>query len=155
MNERILSVVASIITHNNKFLVIRRNSKYFKPVKAWFLIRGKKVEVEQRVPWLEFPGGKIEFGESIEKAAEREVLEEISLKVRAKKILSPIVTYICDDGNMKSHCFVIPVLCAPKNVSSWKFQKNREVVDIQWLRKGEILKSYHDLAINVFFEENF
>lgn len=59
--------VRIIVIKNNKYLLIRENKK------NWF--NG----------WI-FPGGKVEFGETPEKAAIRELKEEINLDVEEKQL---------------------------------------------------------------------
>jgi 8-oxo-dGTP diphosphatase len=68
MNENRLSTVDTIIEIEGKIVLIRRNSEPFKSM-------------------LALPGGKVEFGETVENAAIREAEEETSLKVRLKEIL--------------------------------------------------------------------
>jgi 8-oxo-dGTP diphosphatase len=60
---------------------------------AGVILRNDKIFVARRAPggpmgnrW-EFPGGKVESGESDEKALEREFLEEFDAKVRALRLL--------------------------------------------------------------------
>jgi 8-oxo-dGTP diphosphatase len=60
-----ITVVAAIIIHNNKYLCLQRNfSKY---------------------PYIsykyEFPGGKIEAGETMIDALKREIMEELNIQI--------------------------------------------------------------------------
>ena len=52
----------------------------------------------------EFPGGKIECGESAPQAVEREIFEELSLKVRVGELLH-IVEWEYPAFHLKMHCF--------------------------------------------------
>lgn len=61
-------VVGILVKHENKFLLVR-----------------EKIEGEKE-KWL-FPGGKVEFGESLEDAAKRELEEETGIKVSEMKFL--------------------------------------------------------------------
>lgn len=61
-------VVDIIIEKNGKILLIKRNKKPFK--NFWVI-----------------PGGHVEYGETVEKAAEREAKEETGLKIKLKEIL--------------------------------------------------------------------
>jgi 8-oxo-dGTP diphosphatase len=67
MNKKEVEVVAAVIKKGNLFYVVQR------PFKGE--VGGK---------W-EFPGGKIEIGESKEQALERELKEELNIKVVIKK----------------------------------------------------------------------
>ncbi len=58
-----IDVVAAVIKKNNKYLITQRNrNKHF------------------AFHW-EFPGGKVNKGESFEKALKREILEELSINI--------------------------------------------------------------------------
>ena len=68
-----LHVTCAIIEHNNKTLICQRSASMKLPLK-----------------W-EFPGGKIEDGESKENCLEREIHEELGLEIEIKSALTPVV----------------------------------------------------------------
>jgi mutator protein MutT len=59
-----VTVVAAIIRRNTKILITRRFDDVHLP------------------GFWEFPGGKVETGESLQVALEREILEELGIKIR-------------------------------------------------------------------------
>lgn len=70
------TVTAAIIYKDGKFLVARRNIN------------------EKLSGMWEFPGGKVEEGETLEQCLEREILEELNLVVKCgKKLASSIYSY--------------------------------------------------------------
>lgn len=63
------------------------------PVAAAVIRQGERFLLAQRMPgkqfadmW-EFPGGKLEEGESLQQALEREIREELCVEIRAGKVL--------------------------------------------------------------------
>jgi len=63
-------VVAAVIVHQGKFLGVKRSAQAKTNPNRW-----------------EFPGGKIEFGETIHQAIHREVKEEIDIEVIIKQMI--------------------------------------------------------------------
>ena len=58
------------------------------------------------------PGGKIEFGESIEAAAVRELFEETRVRGEARQVFSAFDVFDKnDDGTLRQHFLLIAVLC--------------------------------------------
>ena len=70
-----IKVVAALIKKNNKVLIARRSTGDKNVLGKW-----------------EFPGGKVETGESEEKAIEREIKEEFEMDIKAKRF---IINNIC------------------------------------------------------------
>ena len=71
-----IKVVAALIEKNNKFLIARRSTGDSSVLGKW-----------------EFPGGKVNDGESEFEAIEREIKEEFELVVKANKF---IINNICE-----------------------------------------------------------
>lgn len=67
-----LHVTCSIIVQNEKILICQRSARMKLPMK-----------------W-EFPGGKIELGESKEECLKREIREELGIEINIDKALTPI-----------------------------------------------------------------
>jgi 8-oxo-dGTP diphosphatase len=106
--------------------------------------RGGHVAVAHRRRYDDwsFPKGKLDPGESWEQAALREVEEEIGLRCRLGRELSP-VSYDVDRG----HKVVRYWLMEPE---SGEFEPNEEVDDMRWLSPEEaagLLSYEHDRAL--------
>lgn len=69
MNKKHLDVVAALIVKDNKMLLCQRNAEDAYPL------------------FWEFPGGCVEKGETLAEAIEREIDEELGVKVKAVKIV--------------------------------------------------------------------
>ncbi|WP_293889747.1 NUDIX domain-containing protein [Flavobacterium sp.] len=60
-----IEVVAAVIYHNEKILCVQRGNNKYKYIAFKY----------------EFPGGKVEEGETNEEAIKREILEELNLNI--------------------------------------------------------------------------
>jgi 8-oxo-dGTP pyrophosphatase MutT (NUDIX family) len=105
--------------------VVKLNNKY--------LLGLAKSKDDRNNTWC-FPGGKIERGESIFKAAEREVFEETGIKCRATKIYElPMVKHV---AFVACRVIVTPNLVANSEFSVLGFYNYQEL---------RSLKLYHNV----------
>jgi mutator protein MutT len=81
------------------------------------VIRGDEILLVRRANppnagrWA-LPGGKIEFGESVEAAALRELFEETRVRGEAREVFTAVDVFDHDeDGELRQHFILIAVLC--------------------------------------------
>ncbi len=110
------------------------------PVVCAILVRGDRILLAQRPPdkklgglW-EFPGGKVEAGESEEAALHRELQEELGCTVRITQTLAPFV-HAYDWGRIE----LIPFVCELAEGSPEPHA--HEHTALAWVERGE-LKEY-------------
>jgi len=103
-----IEVVAAIIKHNNEILCVQRPESKLKYISKKF----------------EFPGGKIEEKETREEALERELIEELNLKVTIKELFLSN-THEYPDFELTMHSFIC-------EVKTKELQLN-EHISKQWL----------------------
>ncbi len=108
-----VEVVAAVITINNKFLCVQRGESKFDYISKKF----------------EFPGGKIEKGESKIAALKREILEELNIDI---EIISEFITvnHIYPDFGLIMHSYIC-------GVKTMKVELN-EHLDYKWLNLDEL-----------------
>ena len=113
-----ISVVAAIIEHNEKILCVQRGKNKYKYISMKF----------------EFPGGKIEQGETLEGAIIREIKEELNMIIKAEY---PFMTvkHQYPDFLLTMHAF----MCSCKNPSltlsehiNYKWLEADELRDLDW-----------------------
>ncbi len=93
-NMKKIDVVAGIIHNNGKIIIAKKSEKHKIIPRKW-----------------EFPGGKVEEGESHEAALMRELLEEMKLKVKVEKFLIKCVHSYDGENEIHLHAY----LCKPLN----------------------------------------
>lgn len=110
-----IEVVAAIILNEDKILCVQRGLNKFEYI-------SKKYE---------FPGGKIENGETKKKALEREILEELEMEI---SIMDEFLTvkHQYPDFLLTMHSFI----CHSKNTAITL----TEHLDYRWLTKFELDK---------------
>jgi mutator protein MutT len=114
MNRQI-TVVCGVLLHKHKILMTLRN---------------ELEQINAHNKW-EFPGGKIEFTETPEKALKREFMEETGRKINIIRLLPFIQTsyWEYDWGIQQTLCFFY--LCRLIKDSKPK-TKDHHVADIKW-----------------------
>ena len=105
-------VVAAIISKDDKFFIAQRNKNK-----------------HMGLSW-EFPGGKVEEGESFQMALKREIKEELNIEIDVKDKLGEEI-YQDEKINVKLHYFICSIL-------QGKICLN-EHEDSAWISKDEFL----------------
>ncbi|MDG1518299.1 MAG: (deoxy)nucleoside triphosphate pyrophosphohydrolase [Flavobacteriales bacterium] len=108
-----IEVVAAILINENKILCVQR--------------------AESKLPYIskkfEFPGGKIEAGETQKEALQRELVEELDINVKVGDLYLT-VNHQYPDFELTMHSFIV-------KVESRKLTLN-EHIDQKWLSKEEL-----------------
>ena len=97
-------------------------------------IKGDKIFATQRgygdfKDWWEFPGGKMELGETPEDALKREIREELSAEISVDEFLCT-VEYDYPKFRLKMHCFLCSLVTEALHLNEHEAAK--------WLAKDEL-----------------
>jgi 8-oxo-dGTP diphosphatase len=103
MSLQFIDVAAAVIIHRGKVLLARRTDD--KLHHLW-----------------EFPGGKLEFGETVSQAAQREIDEELSIQVKPQTLLLSL-EHKYPEKNVRLH-FIKCSLSAQQDKSLTKTRDN-------------------------------
>jgi 8-oxo-dGTP diphosphatase len=109
-----IEVVAAIILQDNKILCVQRGLNKFDYISYKY----------------EFPGGKMEVGETKEETIIREIFEELKMKIVVKKEFMTVV-YPYPDFILTMHSFIC--------TSSDTKLTLTEHINFQWLKKEELI----------------
>ena len=109
-------------------------------VVAAIIRKGDKIFATQRgygdwKDWWEFPGGKMEAGETPEQALVREIREELSTEIRVDKFLST-VEWDYPAFHLTMHCFICSLLSEGLHLNEHEAAKwlGRDDLDsVRWL----------------------
>ena len=99
--------------------------------------------------WWEFPGGKVESGESPEDALKREILEELDTRIVIERLLTT-VEYDYPKFHLIMHCFICSVesgslTLKEHEAARWLHKEQLDSVD--WLPADiEVVKKIRELC---------
>jgi 8-oxo-dGTP diphosphatase len=110
-----IEVVAAIIIHEGKILCVQRSLNKFDYISKKF----------------EFPGGKIEPGETKEETIKREIMEELKMDIEVKEEYLT-VTHEYPDFKIIMHSFICTCFNSSLTLT--------EHIDYKWLYKDELAK---------------
>ena len=108
-----VEVVAAVIMHNQKILCVQRSENKYAYISKKF----------------EFPGGKMEEGETKKQTIIREIKEELNMDIIPIKELNT-VEHEYPDFNLKMHSFISECLSTEVFLS--------EHIDYKWLSVSEL-----------------
>jgi 8-oxo-dGTP diphosphatase len=104
----------------------------FREGKVLMVLRGKPPAKNQ---WA-IPGGCVELGETLQEAAQREILEETGILIQAEKPVYTFDVLECDkDGRIQFH-YVIVDLAA--DYISGEIRAGDDAVDVRWISSEDM-----------------
>lgn len=109
-------------------------------VVAAIIRKGDKVFATQRgygewKDWWEFPGGKMEAGETPEVALKREIREELSAEISVDELLGT-VEYDYPAFHLTMHCFLCSLLTEALHLNEHEAARwlaREELASVRWL----------------------
>ena len=117
-----IEVVAAIIRRGDKFFATQRGYGDWKD-------------------WWEFPGGKMEPGETPEEALLREIREELDAEIRIDKFLYT-VDWDYPKFHLTMHCYMASLLGESLHLNEHeaaRWLSREEIHSVRWLPADEIL----------------
>lgn len=110
MPSKTIKVVAAVIIRDGKFFATQRGYGEWKG-------------------WWEFPGGKIEIGETPQDALKREIREELATEIEVGDLLTT-VEYDYPKFHLTMHCFLCTIVTGQLSLL--------EHEDARWLGMNEL-----------------
>ena len=126
-------------------------------VVAAIIRKGDKIFATQRgygewKDWWEFPGGKMEAGETPEEALKREIREELSTEISVDEFLRT-VEYDYPKFHLTMHCYLCSLLTEALHLNEHEAAKwlaKDELASVKWLPADlEIIKTIKEMRFIV------
>ena len=105
--------------------IIKENDKYFATQRGYGEYKG----------WWEFPGGKIENGESKEEALKREIREELATEIEIDRFVTT-VQFDYPEFHLTMHCFICHITAGQPQLLEAKAAKwldKNHLESVEWL----------------------
>ena len=91
--------------------------------------------------WWEFPGGKIEEGETPQMCIEREIREELATEIKAEKMLG-VVDYDYPNFHLTMHCILCSIVSGDLKLlehEEAKWLTKETLRSVKWLAADKII----------------
>jgi len=128
-----VEVVAAVICREGKFFATQRGYGEFKG-------------------YWEFPGGKVEAGESREEALKREIMEELDTEISIDSFLTTI-EYTYPTFHLTMHCYICSVRTGNlvlKEHQSAAWLNKDELDTVDWLPADiEVVRYFREITIHL------
>ena len=108
--------VGAVVVHQERVLLVKRGNA---PYRGMWCI----------------PGGRVRYGETLQHAAEREILEETGISIKAKQ---PVYTFEIIDTENNEHPLHYVVVDLEADYISGELTPNDDALDARWFAKDEI-----------------
>lgn len=105
--------------------IIKENEKYFATQRGYGEYKG----------WWEFPGGKIENGESKEEALKREIREELATEIEIDRFVTT-VQFDYPEFHLTMYCFICHITAGQPQLLEAKAAKwldKNDLESVEWL----------------------
>lgn len=110
--------VGALIFRDGKLLIIRRGNP---PYAGYWSI----------------PGGKVKWGESLEKALKREIREELSVEIEIEKLAGIVESIYREGDEVKYHYIIIDYFC---RIVSGEPVASDDALELRWVSIEELSK---------------
>lgn len=117
-----ITVIVGLVINDGKLLMVKRHEPEVK---------------DAHMKW-EFPGGKVDFGETPEQAIEREVKEETGVICKVKRLLPVTFTNNWEYPWGTQQTLIFGFEC--EYVSTGKRNEDHHVEDTEWVALEDVLK---------------
>ncbi len=121
MKNKPIVASSALVEKNGKILLVKRR---FQPHPGWWAL----------------PGGIVEYGETVEETAIREIKEETGVDIEIKKLLGVYDLIIRDkiSGKIEKQYAIVCFICECKDEG--RIKPNYEVLDAKWFSPEEAKK---------------